>query len=147
MDGHGTRNGLQHERRRARLRALGTKAEKDPRSLSLKDLDDICDLVAKVCSPTAPIREPAVAAKPRLPEPFVPLTPEPHLRAELQALLRVAHAAEYVASHVYGMAKAQQEVALDAKWKTEGAAPATEPDDATWRQLLTKHLSESGGDL
>ena len=131
MDGQGTRNGLQHDKRRARLRALGSKAERDPQSLSLKDLDDICDLVAKVCSPTAPIREPSTSAKPRLPEPFVPLVPEPHLRAELQALLRVAHAAEYVASHVYGVAKVQQEAALDAKWKAEGD-PLTEPIEIKW---------------
>jgi hypothetical protein len=98
---------------RDRLRALGLKARHDSQSLSLKDLDDICTLVAAL-APTHFILPEAHSAS--ADSSFEPVTPDtPHL--EVQALLRQAHAMEYIALQLGELVKLKEEEVVRERWK------------------------------
>ena len=116
MSGSRRQQGLRHEEMRERLRALG-KARQDPSSLSLKEIDDICALVVKL-GPTHPIlpdlrglRSAAFLAS------FAPIAPDD--TPDTQALLRQAHAMEYIAFQLGELVRLKEEEAVRERWKAE----------------------------
>lgn len=113
MAGTRAQVGLQREDMRDRLRALGLKARHDPQSLSLKDLDDICTLVAALAPTHFVLPEAQGHAADAS---FEPVTPDtPHL--EVQALLRQAHAMEYIAFQLGELVKLKEEEVVRERWK------------------------------
>ena len=119
MSGANRQKGLRHEEMRERLRLLGLKARQDPRSLSLKEIDEICLLVVKL-GPTRPILPDLRALQSAaFSSSFTPITPDDGPRIETQALLRQTHAMEYIAYQLGELVRLKEEEAVRERWKTE----------------------------